>query len=182
MAVGMKHIIISMFLIASVMNANNIDSKKQVLEYLENKVKDSKKELSLQLNSCFKSADNNPIILNDIDFIKQFKRKDVFSFASYMYMQNLNDCTQKKDHEYIYNLAMLYSAKKDYDINATDTLEELKNYFEPIEGLERRTEYKNVPKALKKHLEKKLGNKLFDYSKAMKNIIEHYRKLENSGK
>jgi len=178
MVVNIKNIIVSILFLLSVLNSKEIENKDIVVKFLENNVKNSKKELSSRLNICFESIKNNPIIINDIDFIKKFKRKDVFSYSSYIYLRNLTDCTQKKDYVYIYNLAMLYSAQKDYDINATNTLEELKNYFEPIQGLERRINYDKAPKELKQYLEKVLGNKLFDYTKAMKNIFNYYRKIE----
>lgn len=179
MAVNIKNIILTMLFLAMVLNASNIENKNMVLRLLESNVKDSKKELSLRLNICFDNINNNPIIIDDINFIKNFKRKDVFSFSSHIYLENLTDCMQKKDYFYIYNLAMLYGAQKDYDMNATDTLEKLKNYFEPIEGLERRINYDDAPEELKKYLKNKLGNKLFDYGKAMKNVLKYYREQLN---
>jgi len=179
MAVNIKNIILSLLCVTMILHANNVENKDIVLKFLKNNVQDSKKELSLRLNVCFNSMENNPIIINDIHFIKNFKRKDVFSFSSHIYLKNLTDCMQKKDYVYIYNLAMLYSAKKDYDINATNTLEELKNYFEPIQGLERRIGYDSAPKELKKYLQKELGDKPFNYTKAMKNVLKYYHELEN---
>lgn len=178
MAVNIKNIILSILFITMALDANNIGNKDSVLKFLDSNVQNSKKELSLRLKTCFNNMENNPIIINDIDYVKKFKRKDIFNFSSHIYLENLTDCMQKKDYLYIYNLAMLYSAKKDYDIDATSTLEELKNYFEPIEGLERRIDYDNAPKELKEYLQKELGNKLFDYAKAMKNVLKYYRELE----
>jgi len=178
MAVNIKNIILTMLFVTMVANANNIENKNKVLRLLESNVKDSKKQLSLRLGICFDNMDNNPIIIDDINFIKNFKRKDVFSFSSHIYLENLTECMQKKDYFYIYNLAMLYGAQKDYDINATDTLKELRNYFEPIEGLEKRINYDDTPEELKKYLKNKLGDKLFDYTKAMKNVLKYYRGQE----
>jgi len=179
MDVNIKNIILSILIILTAPSADNINSK-VVLNFLEKKVKDSKKELSLRLSICFDIASNNSISISDMNFLKNFKRKDVFAFASHIYIENLNNCMQKKDQLYMYNLTMLYSAQKDYDMDTTDTLKKITSYFEPIEGLEHRINYINAPQELKEYLKKRLGNKIFNYSKTMKNIFEHYRTMDTA--
>jgi len=171
MAVNIKNILI-IFLMLSVYTYpnNNFKNKDVVLKSLKDDIKISKDILSERIGICLNKGNVHIPKLQNIDLQKDLKKNDIINFLKYKYHKNFTNCLEQKDHLYIYNLSKLYHAQKEYNISTDETLSDINNYFEPIEGLDTRIEYKKTPDTVKRYFNQLLKDKPFNVIELIKII------------
>lgn len=175
MAVNIKNIFF--FILVLPIYLYSIDTytnKDIVLKELQENVNDSKIILSEKIGSCLDSGNSNLIKLTNENILKKYKKIHILNFLKYKYHHNFDNCLNHHEEIYIYNLAKLYHAQKQYNIETTNTLIEIDKYFEPIEAIDKRMEYKSYPDSLKNYLNNLVGEKPFNIFEISKDISNFY--------
>lgn len=176
MVVNIKKLFIALLLFPIYLHSSdNHKNQAFVLKELKNNIENSKKVLSDQIGICLKKGNSNLIEFKNINILKNFKIEDVSNFLKFKYHHNFNNCLSQKDHLYVFNLSRLYHAQKEYEVNTTNTLANIKSYFEPIQALDERIEYKNSPDKLKKYFNDLIGDRPFNFLEIAKTISSHYK-------
>jgi len=180
MAANIKKLFFFLLLLPIYLYSNNTYKNQDiVLKELIQNTDNSKSILSEQIGICLKLGNSHLIKLNNDKFLKSFKINDILNFLKYKYHHNFNNCLKNKDIQYIYNLSKLYHAQKQYHINAEDTLSSIENYFEPIEAIDARTEYKKSSNDLKEYLNHLVGDNPFNIFELSKDISNyHHTKIK----
>jgi len=149
MDVNIKKIFFALFILSIYTYSNDTYKNKNiVLQELKNNINESKSILSKQIDICLTKSNLYTISLKDKNILTTFSKEHVLNFLKYKYHHNFNNCLEKKDYHYIYDLTRLYHAQKEYHINTIDTLTEIEDYFEPIEALDKRIEHKKYSQLL----------------------------------